>query len=131
MHPTSAATFAAVLAMLLAAHAVGDHWIQTDRQAQDKGERTLAGAAAAARHVATYTATLAAGLALLAWRCDLPLSPARTVLGLAITAITHYWADRRVHLLALADRIGKSDWIAKDPTALYQLDLLCTNRLAV
>jgi hypothetical protein len=117
-----ATTFAVTLAVLYAAHSVADHWIQTDHQAVAKGARTRAGQLADLRHVTTYTLTLAAALAVAAWRVGLHYDPAHVPAGLALNAITHYWADRRVYLLALARRIGKSGWLDTDPQAAYQLD---------
>lgn len=107
---------------LIPAHSVADHWFQTNKQANDKGERTRAGQWAALRHVTTYTLTLAAALLVVAWCLDLTYDPVRVVVGLVVNGATHYWADRRVHLIALAGRIGKSEWLKKDPNAAYQLD---------
>lgn len=122
MTASAATLFAVVLATLYAAHSVADHWIQTNAQAVAKGARTRAGQLADLRHVTTYTATLAGALLLVAWRLDLTYEPARLTLALLINAITHYWADRRVYLLALARKIGKGGWIDHDPTSAYQLD---------
>src|SRR5690606_16742660 len=103
----------AALAALYAAHQVGDHWVQTHAQASAKGGRGAqqrAGQAACARHVATLTLTKAVVLGVTAkvTRTRLPL--ARTALALAIDAASHYWADRRHTLSALADRLGKTSF---------------------
>jgi hypothetical protein len=108
-----AARFAAVLATLYAAHEVGDQWVQTHHQACTKGGRgdqQRAGQAACARHVAGITATKAIMLGVTAavTRTRLPLG--RTALALAADAASHYWADRRYTLAALADRLGKGDY---------------------
>jgi hypothetical protein len=121
MH-TQAITYAVTLVTLLAVHQVADHWVQSDDQATHKGERSLAGRLAAAGHVATYTAALAAALLVVAWRTGLSYDPWRFAAGMALTAGTHYWADRRVHLLALAAKIGKGGWIDHDDHAPYLLD---------
>lgn len=118
----TAILFAVNLATLYAAHTVADHWVQTDCQAVTKGQRSRAGQLATLRHVATYTATIAAALLLVAWRLDLAYDPGRFAAGMAITAVTHYWADRRVYLVALARRIGKGGWLDHDATAAYHLD---------
>jgi hypothetical protein len=101
-HPV---VFAAVFAALYAAHVVGDHWPSTHRGAARKGLTTTqavaaglhrhAGPRACAVHVASYTATAALFLAALVWRTGLVLDPTRTALALAVSAGTHYWADRR------------------------------------
>jgi len=116
----TAAAFAAVLLALLAAHQVGDHWVQTNHQAQGKGERSTAGARCCAAHVASYTACtmLAAGLAW--WALGLDVSPAGFVAGQLLSAVTHYWADRRFTLAALCARLGKSEYYERG--GAYQLD---------
>lgn len=109
---TTAALFGAVFAALYAAHQVGDHWVQTGGQAAGKGAHTAAGRLACTRHVATLTATKAAFLGLAVLVLGLPLSPAAVVAGLAVDAGSHWWADRRHTLAALAARCGKADFYA-------------------
>lgn len=104
---TAAVTFAAVFAALFAAHSVGDHWVQTHHQACGKGAPGWGGRIACARHVATLTATKAAALAALMLSAGLALNPWAAALGLAVDAVSHYWADRRTTLAALAERLGK------------------------
>lgn len=119
----SAITFAAVLAALYAAHSVADHWFQTDHQAVTKSKPGRDGQLADARHVATYTASLTAVLLLVQWRTGITLDPARTAAALTLNAVTHYWADRHVHLIALARKAGKGGWLDHDPKgARYALD---------
>ena len=96
------ATFAAVFAALYAAHMVADHWVQTDSQAKAKGADGWPGRIACAAHVATYTLTAVVFLALLAWRTNLDLNPTLVALGLTVSAISHYIADRRGPLRRLA-----------------------------
>lgn len=103
----TAITFAVVFAVYFVAHHVADYWIQSDWQARTKGAAGWTGRAACAAHVATYTLTLAAFLALAAWWLALPVSPGRAAAGLAVSALTHYFADRRRPLAKLADRTGK------------------------
>ncbi|MFD8562143.1 DUF3307 domain-containing protein [Streptosporangium canum] len=107
---TDLATFAAVFAALFAAHSVGDHWVQTHHQACAKGAPTAAGRLACLRHVATLTTTKAAALAVLILATGLTLHPAAFLAGLAVDALSHYWADRRITLARLADAIGKGDF---------------------
>ncbi|GAA3158440.1 hypothetical protein GCM10010466_56480 [Planomonospora alba] len=111
MTPTAdLAAFAATFAALFAAHSVGDHWVQTHHQACAKGAPTAAGRLACLRHVATLTATKAAALAALALATGLTFSALPLAFGLAVDALSHYWADRRTTLAALAERIGKGDF---------------------
>lgn len=116
------ATFAAVFAALYAAHAVADHWIQTQHQANHKGAPGWRGRLACARHVATYTAAALAALLALAWRCGLDLSPAAVSAGLAVSAVTHYIADRRAPLRWMADRLRKDPAWLERGGGLYALD---------
>ena len=98
------AVFAAVFSALYAAHTVGDHWVQTSAQAAAKGTRDAAGRWACTRHVATLTATKAAFLAAAVLTLGLPITPAAVAAGLAVDAGSHWWADRRHTLAALATR---------------------------
>lgn len=52
-----AATFAAVFVALFVAHSVGDHWVQTQWQADTKGAPGRLGRVACARHVLGLTIT--------------------------------------------------------------------------
>jgi len=97
---------AGVFVALYAAHQVGDHWVQTCHQSAHKGLPGWVGRWNCAKHVASYTATgLVALLALAAvtgWRPGAgPL-----LAGLAVSAVTHYWADRRTTLRRLADLVA-------------------------
>lgn len=108
----AAATFAAVFCALYAAHSVGDHWIQTHGQACAKGGAGWAGRIACAGHVATLTLTKAAALVAVVLVTGLSLAPLAAVAGLAVDAVSHYWADRRVTLRRLARSLGKGDFYA-------------------
>lgn len=105
-----AVRFAATLAALYAAHQVADHWVQTHHQATSKALPGAAGHLANIAHVTSYTATMALVIAVLGLRFDLGFSPPWVVAGLAVTAISHAWADRRSTLRALAVRLGKGDY---------------------
>ena len=82
-----ALVFSAVFAALYAAHQVGDHWPSTacgafrkgltSAQAVAAGLHRHAGPVACAVHVATYTATGALFLVLLAWRSRRPPTTGR------------------------------------------------------
>lgn len=103
----TAITFACVGLGLLVAHQVADHWVQTSHQAARKGLPGWPGRIACATHVATYTATTAAMVGFLWVVLDLDISPLGFVAGQLMSAVTHYWADRRFTLAGLCDRLGK------------------------
>jgi uncharacterized protein DUF3307 len=106
------AVVGAVFAALYAAHVVGDHWVQTSGQAGAKGAPTWAGRLADTAHVITLTITKLVALAALAavsgWRPSLWQVGA----ALVVDAASHWWADRRTTLAALADRVGKGEFYA-------------------
>lgn len=101
-----------MFAALFVAHQVADHWVQTQHQAACKGRPGWPGRIACAAHVASYTATAVAALAALHFALDLPLNPWRVTLGLAVSAVTHYIADRRTPLKRLAELIGSGGFYA-------------------
>jgi hypothetical protein len=88
------ATTGDVFAALLAAHHVGDYWVQTDTQARDKGLPGSPGRKACAAHVAGLTACKVTALAAL-HATGHRLSWRRATMALAADAASHYWADRR------------------------------------
>ncbi|WP_067805656.1 DUF3307 domain-containing protein [Actinomadura formosensis] len=100
--------FPAVFAALYAAHEVGDHWLQTHGQASGKGAAGWVGRVLCARHVAVLTAVKAAALILAAVVLGLPVNPCAVAVALVVDAVSHYWADRRSTLLALADWLGRT-----------------------
>lgn len=104
---TAAVVFAAVFGVYLAGHQIADYWVQRESQALGKGLPGWAGRRACAAHVAAYTLTLAGLLALAAWWLVLPVSPGWAAAGLAVSAVTHYFADRQRPLRWVADRLGK------------------------
>ncbi|MFI5497365.1 DUF3307 domain-containing protein [Actinoplanes sp. NPDC051859] len=102
----TAARFAAVFVALYVAHQLADHWVQTQHQADCKGRPGWPGRLACAAHVATYTLTAVAALAALPLVLGLHLSLGRVAGGLAVSALTHYIADRRTPLRRLAELVG-------------------------
>lgn len=126
-----AARTAAVYAALTAAHEIADHWVQIDAQAVAKGEPGREGARACAFHVATYTSTQAAALLAADRLLGLRIGWKRAALGLAISAGTHYVADRQgghwrdEHprgIVRLAASTGHAKWLKRDPNAGYLMD---------
>lgn len=116
------ATFAAVFVTLFAAHQVADHWVQTQRQACDKGMPDWRGRLACLAHVTSYTLTALVALLATAAVTDLPLPAWQTAAGLAISAGSHYVIDRRALLIRLADLLKKDPAWVRDGGGAYALD---------
>ncbi|MDJ1131224.1 hypothetical protein [Streptomyces iconiensis] len=125
---STAARFAAAYAALTAAHEVGDYWVQQDKDAVAKGKPGPEGRAACVRHTVTYTATQAAALAAANRTLGLGIGWRSAAAGLALSAATHYAADRcanRWHetgpdaplLVRAAHRAGHAAWLQRDPGA--------------
>lgn len=120
-------------AAMRAAADVADHWVQTDRQAAlkgayddaplkygrwpgdpefDKTHRSASGRRHCAAHVASYVAVQGATVTALAAVSGMRLRPGWVVAGLALSAVSHYAADRRRPLRQVADAIpGKSRFV--------------------
>lgn len=96
------ARFAAIFVMFYVAHLIADYWVQTDWQARTKARPGMVGRVACALHVATYTVTLAIVAEGVSYYLDVDLSSGRLAVALALSAITHYFADRRTPLRRLA-----------------------------
>lgn len=127
----TAARFAAVYAALTASHEVADYWVQLDSQATAKGDLGRSGAVACAKHVVSYTATQALALAAVNRMTGAGLSWKRGALALAVSAATHYaadrqgghWRDERPRgVVRLAAATGHSGWLRRDPNAGYLMD---------
>jgi hypothetical protein len=86
---------------LFAAHHVGDYLLQSDHQAVTKGECSHAGRMACTRHVAVLTAAQGVALALVLGATGTAVSPWALLIGLAVNAGSHWWADRRATLRGL------------------------------
>ncbi|WP_372344674.1 hypothetical protein [Streptomyces sp. KL116D] len=126
-----AARTAAAWAALMISHDFGDHVVQIDAQAVTKGKSGAEGIRACATHVATYTATQAITLAAANRLLDLRISWKRAAAGLAISAATHYIADRQGGhwcddeprgIVRLAAATGHAGWLQRDPNAGYLMD---------
>lgn len=99
--------FAIIFIALWVGHGLGDLWVQTHTQARDKGLPGNKGRKACATHVATLTLVKLAVLGITMLVLGLGVSPAGLILGTAVDAASHYWADRRVTLARLAHALGK------------------------
>lgn len=126
-----AVRFAVAAIVLTAAHEVADHWVQIDAHATVKGKPGRDGAIACAKHVTTYTATQALALAAADRYLNLRIGPARTTAALALSAVTHYAADRQGGhwhdpnprgIVRLAAATGHAGWLQRDPNAGYLMD---------
>ncbi|MEU0067222.1 transcriptional regulator [Streptomyces albidoflavus] len=107
--PATAATFAATFAALYIGHTVGDHWVQTDHQADTKSWAGRTGRLSCARHVLTLTLTKVVLLVPIVLVLGLPVGALGLTLGLGLDAASHYWADRRTTLRRLAYRLGRDE----------------------
>lgn len=107
-----AATFAAVFAALYVAHQVGDHWVQSQHQADHKGLPGWPGRLACAAHVAGYTFTALVALVFLIAGTGLRLDPWAVSVGLTVSAVSHYIADRRGPLKRIANALGSARFYA-------------------
>ncbi len=121
--------FAAVFVALYVGHVVGDHWVQTHRQACSKGAPGAAGRITCALHVMSLTGTKMFVLGAVMWTVGLQVSPVALAVGLTVDAASHYLVDRRVPLAVMAERVGKGDFYrlgdpmaAPTGTGAYSLD---------
>lgn len=103
---SAAAVLTASFVAMFAAHQVGDHWFQTPTQAMTKGGSGWSARAACARHVLALAATKGAALLVAFAVAGLPIRPLWWTAGLAVDAVSHYWADRRSTLRHLAALFG-------------------------
>lgn len=122
--------FGTIMGALIVAHYLGDYFVQTDRQAQLKGQRGSRGHNSVGRwhcfwHAVTYTLTMMFVL-LSVLRVSHVDVTGRVHLIVAVVlivnGITHYVIDRRWTLDTFARAIGKGGWIDNDPEALPKLD---------
>ncbi|MFJ5602368.1 helix-turn-helix domain-containing protein [Micromonospora parva] len=117
-----AGAFAAVFATLYVAHQIADHWVQTQWQADTKGQLNWLGRLACAAHVGTYTLTAVVALAAMLLATGLRLDPWGVTVGLTVSAVSHYIADRRVPLRRLADALKKNPAWLERGGGLYAMD---------
>lgn len=104
--PTRPLIFVVALAALMVAHQLGDHVLQTDRQALGKTGRGAAAVLAMLGHLLSYHAAAAGLLAATFAALDLPLPLAGVGAGLGFSALTHAALDRRRLVRAILRRTG-------------------------
>ncbi len=108
-----AGEFAAIAITLYVGHHVGDYWVQTDHQAKHKGLSGPEGRHACMAHVLSYVWTQAAVLGLMFVVTGMQVGWG-VHLGLLVSGVTHYLADRREHglMFKLARRFpGKAAFL--------------------
>lgn len=104
----AAARLAALYALVRPASDVADLWLQTDHQAAHKADPGRAGHAALARHIASYVGTQAAVVAVGSRVLGIRITPGRAAAALAVSAVSHYVADRRTPLRQAADALARA-----------------------
>jgi hypothetical protein len=131
-----------VWAVLSVGHNLADHVIgQTDRQAEGKAAPSAAEIAdgasprrgwdACLRHVAQYHLVMAVMPALVWVVLPLQMSWSGLVAGLAVSAATHAFFDRRWPVRWLLEHVGSKGFAelkAAGMNGMYLTDLLCTTR---
>lgn len=108
MQPLDPALLGALALPLLAAHNLADHPLQSSAWAADKGRCDHEGRLACAKHVVVVVALQALAVLAVVGLTDTAVSPASVVLGLAFTAWSHYWFDRRFTAAGLYQALGKT-----------------------
>jgi Protein of unknown function (DUF3307) len=131
--PLRAVVFVVALVVLLVAHQVGDHVIQTDHQAAGKAGPGLTALWAMLGHLAGYHAVAAVLLVGTFAVLGLPLTWWGVLAGVAFSALTHAALDRRWPVRAILRRLGSPQFAeSTGPVcgmyaadhALHQLSLL-------
>lgn len=117
-----AATFATIFVAWWVGHSVGDHWVQTSEQSNTKGQRNWVGRTACASHVVTLQVTKAFTLGAAWLALGLDLNPGWVFAAWLLDGVSHYWADRRFTLQALADNLGKSEFYHLGEDTLHEGD---------
>ncbi len=98
--------FVVYAVVMLRLHDLADHGVQTSHQAINKELPGRKGALACAGHIVTYHLVLAAFPTAAILLLGFPFTPWATVSALAVSVVTHYYADRRTGFLALLRRVG-------------------------
>ena len=131
--PLRAVVFVVALVVLLVAHQVGDHVVQTDQQAARKAGSGLPAVWAMLGHLAGYHAVGAVLLVGTFAVLGLPLTWWGVLAGLAFSALTHAALDRRWTVRSIlralrsprfAESTGPVCGLYAADQALHQLSLL-------
>jgi hypothetical protein len=116
--------FVVSLLVLLVAHQVGDHVVQTDHQAAGKAGTGWPAMRAMAGHLGTYHALAAVLLVGVSYLLGLPLGPIGVLAGLGFSAFTHGLLDRRwpVRAILRASRSPKFAETTAPVCGMYTAD---------
>jgi hypothetical protein len=116
--------FLVALAVLMVAHQVGDHVVQTDRQAAGKAGPGASAARAMAGHLLSYHLTAAVLLIGTFTVLGLPLPGWGLLAGLAFSVLSHGLLDRRWPVRAMLRAVGAPKFAeAQSPVCgMYQAD---------
>lgn len=115
---TGATVFPALFIALYVGHDIGDHWIQQWEEVRDKGKPGWVGRLACTRHVTTLTLTKIVALTGVTVFLGLHINLWAVTIALLVDALSHYWADRRFTLKALADKVRKGGFYAVGDPAI-------------
>lgn len=108
MQPLDAALLGALALPLVAAHNLADHPLQSSAWAAAKGRCDHEGRLACAKHVLVVVVLQAVAVLGVVALTDTAVSPLAVACGLAFTAWSHYWFDRRFTAAGLYEAIGKT-----------------------
>lgn len=118
----TAATFAAVAVTLTAAHWVADHVLgQTDEQAQNKAKPGWEGWQHLLGHVVLYHLVMWGMLTVAVGVLDLPVSWWGLAAGMAFSALSHGFLDRRWPVVWVLRHTGSAPY-AETPEGRYAAD---------
>ncbi len=106
-------TFAVTLLVLLVGHQVGDHVLQSDRQAAGKTAPGMPGWRAMAGHLLAYHLAVGVILSVAALVLGLSLSPVGVGAGLVTSVVTHAILDRRWLVRAVLEKTGSPMFAAQ------------------
>ncbi len=103
------ATLTATFIALYAGHMIGDHIVQTDWQAANKAGKGRDAARAMAGHIGGYVAAQTVALVVV-MAAGTPVTFAAALAGLAFSAATHAFIDRRWPVQWILHRTGSRNF---------------------
>ncbi|MEU5859336.1 DUF3307 domain-containing protein [Nocardiopsis dassonvillei] len=108
MQPVDLAVLGGLALPLIAAHNLADHPFQASEWAAAKGQCSHEGRLACTKHVAVVVGLQALAVLAVVGLTGTAVSPLAVVSGLALTAWSHWWFDRRFTAAGLYEALGKS-----------------------
>ncbi|MFI7278458.1 DUF3307 domain-containing protein [Streptomyces sp. NPDC049879] len=103
--------FASVFVLLYVAHMLSDYPLQTDKIADHKADRTVAGWAYNVLHAGTHAAVSAVALVVGVLVLDLELSPATIAAVVAWVGCSHGFIDRRWPIVWWMEHTGQREYV--------------------